>query len=212
MSTTAKPAVTHAQLVEVAARWLRRTRRCSVVLTELVAIGISEIPDAIGWHCTGGAWSILVEAKTSRADFRRDADKPHRGVLSDQSVGQERYYLAPKGILKAEDMPPGWGLIEYDGKRVEYVVKLEEWGVPRQPARTVAEAPLLLSALRRHQSGGINAATLAIAKLGRGELAIVRKVLERRERALDGLPPDDAADHDAQPDLPAGAWEALLDR
>lgn len=181
---------THAKLVEVAARWLRRTRGCSVVITELTS-SLPEIPDAIGWRI--GRWSILVECKTSRSDFRRDAEKPHRGVLSDQSIGQARYYLAPKGVLKAEDMPDGWGLIEWDGKRVAYVVKLDEIGGPSMHERSAQEVPLLVSALRRHQGGGLAAVLMGLGTLGSGSLAIVRKVLERRERALAGLPDDDEA-------------------
>ncbi len=190
---TTPPTPTHGQMVEVAARWLRRTRACSVVITEMTST-LSEIPDAIGWR-VAQHWSILVECKISRGDFRRDADKPHRGILSDQSVGQERYYLAPKGVLKAADMPPGWGLIEWDGKRVSYLVKLEEYAVPRDHARAAAEVPLLCSALRREQGGGINGVVQGLGKLNRDDLKIARKVLERRERVLVGLP--DEADLDA---------------
>ena len=51
--------MTHDELVQRAADWLRKTKKCSVVLTELMG-GSSEMPDAIGWYV---GYSILVEAR-----------------------------------------------------------------------------------------------------------------------------------------------------
>jgi hypothetical protein len=53
---------------------------------------------------------VLVEVKVSRADFLRDAKKTHRHTGC--GMGQERWYLAPPGILRAADLPEGWGLAE----------------------------------------------------------------------------------------------------
>lgn len=184
-STAPAAGPTHAQLVEVAARWLRKSRGCSVVLAELASAS-PETPDAIGW--SGTHWSILIEVKISRADFFRDAKKPHRSVLSDQSVGQERYYLAPKGLIRFTELPEGWGLLEWDGKRVYYGFKLNRAMMDYQAARVVAEVPVLVSALRRHQQADLRAVLLAIGELDKGQIIIARKVLERRARALAGLP------------------------
>lgn len=99
--------MTHSELIEAAARWLRGSQRCGVVLVE--ASGGHEIPDAIGWRM-GGRMSVLVECKASRADFLRDGDKWHR--RAGLGVGQRRYYMAPAGLLQPEDVPAGWGLVE----------------------------------------------------------------------------------------------------
>lgn len=97
----------HAVLVERGASWLRRNG-CRIVLAEF-STALSEIPDVIGWKGTWGD-SFLIECKASRGDFLADKAKgfrrePHRGV------GQFRYYLCPPGMIKAEELPPQWGLL-----------------------------------------------------------------------------------------------------
>lgn len=101
-------AETHADLVEVAAHWLRNSCGCAIVLTER---GTHEIPDAIGW----GKRTIVVEVKVSRADFTADLRKPHRN--SPASFGRERWYLTTAGLLTPDSIPSQpWGLLEWDGR------------------------------------------------------------------------------------------------
>jgi hypothetical protein len=100
--------MTHDELCERAARWLRNTRRCRLVLREVVSYA-GEIPDAIGWQASTG-FSIMVECKTSRGDFHRDAHKWARG--SPHSIGQMRFYMTPAGLLRIHELPDGWGLLE----------------------------------------------------------------------------------------------------
>ena len=76
------PALTHAQLVERAVRWLR-AYRCGVVLSEQACVS-GEMPDAIGWK--RASHSVLVECKVTRADFLADRDKPFR-QKPEQGVG-----------------------------------------------------------------------------------------------------------------------------
>lgn len=86
--------MTHSDLVILAAIWLRKHHRCSVVLTEIVSRS-DIIPDAIGWR-VDGRWSVLVECKVSRSDFRRDRSK--RIHLDPESApGQERWTCALRG-------------------------------------------------------------------------------------------------------------------
>ncbi|MDV3469032.1 hypothetical protein RZA67_09850 [Stenotrophomonas sp. C3(2023)] len=107
--------LTHADLVKVAGRWLRNTAGCSVVLEELcAATGNGENPDAIGWY-TGR--TLLVECKVSRSDFLADRKKPFRADPA-RGLGQYRYFMAPKGLLRADELPPRWGLLEVSGRRV----------------------------------------------------------------------------------------------
>ena len=132
----------HAQLVEKAVRWLR-SYRCGVVLSEQACVS-GEMPDAIGWK--QASHSVLVECKISRADFLADREKPFR-QKPERGVGSERFYLTPPALIKLEELPTGWGLLEYRRGHIELL----------QPSaknlRTTVgfryEMNLLLSSLRR---------------------------------------------------------------
>jgi hypothetical protein len=123
-------------------RWLR-SYRCGVVLSEQACVS-GEMPDAIGWKRANH--SVLVECKVTRADFIADRAKPFR-VKPEQGVGSERFYLTPPSLVKTEELPPGWGLLEYRHGRIEVL----------QPSarnlRTATglryEMNLLLASLRR---------------------------------------------------------------
>jgi hypothetical protein len=106
--------MTHSQLVERAVRWLR-SYRCGVVLSEQACVS-GEMPDAIGWK--RACHSVLVECKVTRADFLADRAKPFR-LKPEQGVGMERFYLTPPGLLRREEVPAGWGLLEVRGRGVE---------------------------------------------------------------------------------------------
>lgn len=129
---------THADLVLSAAVWLR-ARRCSVVITEMVSAA-GETADAIGFN----SWrSTLIECKTSRADFRVDALKPFR--REGRGMGNERFFLVPQGLLRVEDLPQGWGLLELkDDGRVRVKVDSEN-----HKSEKDHEVALLISAMRR---------------------------------------------------------------
>jgi hypothetical protein len=129
--------MTHAELVERAAAWLRK--RCSVVITEMTG-GTSECADAIGWK---GGWSCLVECKASRADFLADSKKFFR-LHPDMGMGYWRWYCAPLGLIAPEELPTGWGLIEV-GKRTAETVKPAAFTEHNRQG----EIGLLLSALCR---------------------------------------------------------------
>ena len=108
--------MTHAQLVEQAVRWLR-SYRCGVVLSEQACVS-GEMPDAIGWK--RACHSVLVECKVTRADFLADRAKPFR-QRPEKGVGSERFYLTPSGFVKPEELPAGWGLLEFRRGRIEMV-------------------------------------------------------------------------------------------
>ena len=134
--------MTHAKLVVLAVAWLRRYR-CGVVLSEQ-ACASGEMPDAIGWK--KACHSVLVECKATRPDFLVDRDKPFR-LRPETGVGCERYYLAPKGLIRSEELPAGWGLLQVCGRGIEKV---------RPSAKSMRsdigfqyEMNLLLASLRR---------------------------------------------------------------
>jgi hypothetical protein len=105
--------MTHAQLVQKAVAWLR-SYRCGVVLSEQACLS-GEMPDAIGWK--RACHSVLVECKISRADFLADRDKPFR-QKQELGLGCERFYLTPAAMLRPEDLPAGWGLLECDNRKI----------------------------------------------------------------------------------------------
>jgi hypothetical protein len=144
--------VTHAELVALAARWLRTRRRLSLVLADFRTVSTSEQPDAIGWTASG--WSVLVECKASRADFLRDAKKFAR--RRPDAMGQERYYLCPPGMIVEDDLPEAWGLLHARRLGANARARLADVQLVRAAAREVwhrermrEELPLVLSALRR---------------------------------------------------------------
>jgi len=134
--------MTHAQLVQKAVAWLR-SHRCGVILSEQACLS-GEMPDAIGWK--RACHSVLVECKISRAGFLADRDKPFRRK-QEVGLGCERFYLTPAGMLRLEELPAGWGLLEYQNRKIKLL----------QPAarnlRTATgfryEMNLLLASLRR---------------------------------------------------------------
>jgi hypothetical protein len=134
--------MTHNQLVERAVRWLR-WYRCGVVLSEQACVS-GEMPDAIGWK--QACHSVLVECKLTRADFWADRAKPFR-LKPEMGVGSERFYLTPPTLVRIEELPTGWGLLELRRGRIEML---------RASAKTLRTATgfrhemnLLLASLRR---------------------------------------------------------------
>ncbi len=134
--------MTHPQLVEKAVRWLRHYR-CGVVLSEQACVN-GEMPDAIGWK--HACHSVLVECKVTRADFLADRAKPFR-LKPKQGVGSERFYLTPSDLVRREELPAGWGLLEARGRGVETVHPSSK--NLRTAAGFRCEMNLLLASLRR---------------------------------------------------------------
>ena len=60
---------------------------------------------------------MLVECKASRADFLADREKPFR-QKQENGVGCERYYMAAKGLIRIQELPAGWGLLEVCGREI----------------------------------------------------------------------------------------------
>lgn len=145
--------MTHTELVRAAGRWLRGTAGCSMVLEELVATTSNgEQPDAIGWWC---GKTLLVECKASRADFMADQKKRFR-QRPERGMGQFRYFMAPEGLLRPEEMPPRWGLLEVlanskirrvSGLRPKSYADHSMWEF--EDRAVSCETTMLLSALQR---------------------------------------------------------------
>jgi len=134
--------MTHPQLVQKAVQWLR-SYRCGVILSEQ-ACASGEMPDAIGWK--RACHSVLIECKISRGDFLADCEKPFR-QKSQLGMGCERFYLTPAGLLCPEELPDGWGLLEYRNRAINVVRPAA--GNLRTAVGFRHEMNLLLASLRR---------------------------------------------------------------
>ena len=137
--------MTHADLVDLAVHWLRSRYRCGIILSEQACCS-GETPDVIGWkkRCR----SVVVECKISRADFLADRNKPWR-INSDIALGCERFYLAPQGLIRPDELPNGWGLLEVHRREVRVAVPVSPRRNLRSAEGLMNEMNLLLASLAR---------------------------------------------------------------
>src|SRR3974377_2462910 len=143
-SMAKSPAARHAQLIERAVEWLRRSYKCGIILSEQYC-ATGEVPDVIAWK--GFCKSVLVECKVSRADFLADAAKPFRRKPA-EGMGSQRLYMAPAGIIRVGELPKHWGLLELRGREVGVAVKPGRVDL-RGEVGLMKEMNLLLASLRR---------------------------------------------------------------
>lgn len=158
----------HDELVERAARWLRNHHGCRVVITE--PVGQVEEPDAIGWR--SGFVSVLVECKASRSDFFADQKKSFR-YCGNLGMGMYRWYLTPPGLLKASELPDGWGLAEVRGSRIKRIVEAQaryphNYAVRREVAILTAELGRIQYAARGRKFAKSSKATRRAEALAAG--------------------------------------------
>lgn len=86
-------------------------------------MGAAEVCDALGFTgliAATPAASIVLEAKVSRADFLADRNKSFRQA-PETGIGEFRYFIAPKGLIKPNELPDKWGLVEYDGRALSII-------------------------------------------------------------------------------------------
>lgn len=131
-----------------AAQWVAK-KGWPVVVTEMMAVTTTgEVPDVLAFK--NGA-SLLMECKTSRADFLSDAKKPFRKKAT-TGMGAYRAYVAPAGVIKEADLPRGWWLLEPHGNGLRVVVGPKSNLLGRRPfikRNYEGEQSILLSAIRR---------------------------------------------------------------
>ena len=97
--------MSHSLCVRMAAEYMRK--RADVVLPEFFCHN-AELPDVIAFT---SRYSTVIECKVLRSDFLKDRNKPFR-INQNSGMGDFRYYCAPKGLIKPEELPLNWGLIE----------------------------------------------------------------------------------------------------
>ncbi|WP_447593575.1 adenylosuccinate synthase [Aquipseudomonas campi] len=191
----------HADLCAVAVRWLKRANSaggpgCHIAVSECRSGWTGEVPDAIGFRAAGSYedGSVVVECKTSRADFLADRKKAHRTT---GGCGNFRYFMCPEGLISPDELPAGWGLLTVNSRgHVKAVVGLavlyreryvgaEDFQVWRHEANRDREQFLLTKLL--HRVGDVEVLNRNI-RLAYGEQQrLVKRVEEltvelRRER------------------------------
>lgn len=110
---------THSELCLIAEKFLVKNGFGVVFHDKFKASTTSgEQPDCLGFR---NRVSCLIECKTSRSDFLVDRKKKFR-LDPSIGLGDWRFFLTPTGLIVPDELPPGWGLLETDGKRVKKVV------------------------------------------------------------------------------------------
>lgn len=142
----------HYNLCLEGARWLRSRKnseawagRWKYVWVEPGLYG--ENPDIWAYN---GDRTICVEVKVSHTDFLSDQKKWWRRAENSRKVGMYRYYLAPQGIIRPDELPEGWGLLEWDGTIVRgryHIVRTVK--CPKLHAPTEGDLHIIGSLLRR---------------------------------------------------------------
>jgi len=100
---------THSDLVRIARAWLFRHGH-GVVFSEFQYMGHDEFPDGLGFRPFLD-YTVLIECKASRSDFLADAKKPFR-LNPEHGMGDFRWYMAPAGLIRPDELPEHWGLLE----------------------------------------------------------------------------------------------------
>lgn len=143
-----KKSLTHAELNLRAVKWLL-SQGCSVAVSEIKCYNnTGEIIDALGFH---SQLSTLIECKTSRSDFLADKKKNFRKDPA-RGVGQHRYFLCEKDIIKPSDLPRKWGLLWVTGRGIKKVVYPTGWESEQRfkhEYNHASERSILISAVRR---------------------------------------------------------------
>jgi hypothetical protein len=115
-------------------------------------MNVFEFPDAIGYRNSLHKITIVVEVKTSVADFKRDAHKPWRRIAAGGcgGMGRLRYYLVPEGLITPSDIPDDHGLLyaKADGK-----IRVVRDAPPRENRDADSELSILSTMMRRHALG-----------------------------------------------------------
>lgn len=113
----------HELLSQSACAWALRYGFSSVAMNTETAGGRG-ICDAVAVGVIRGQKrSAVFESKVSRSDFFADRKKWHRRLFSTHPRVTDEWYVTPAGLVKVDELPEGWGLLEADEKGRLRVVK-----------------------------------------------------------------------------------------
>lgn len=136
--------LTHKDLVRKARLWLDGAMGCTIVISDLTTCN-RETPDGIGFKSMGGL-SVLVECKVSRSDFKADCKKIFR-QHEHMGMGDKRYFMVPKGLVKPDEVQDPWGLVEVYPD--SFIARVTKGAKHIEKVNKNAEITMLVSALRR---------------------------------------------------------------
>lgn len=179
MSTPQLQELLHAHFIKPEDR-LASAGAGAVYLTEVTAPGNSgRRADAVHiglWQSRGAGRIDVCELKTSRADFRRELDKPAKAEAWWPYSTTFSIVSPSVDITPPEELPPGWGLMvpKANSRRFRVVVKPAE----REPVLTIG---LLLTLLKNTETTRTNALEYQRRRLDQQHSDTVRKL--RRELA-----------------------------
>jgi hypothetical protein len=99
--------------------------------------GVEQRIDAFACGLWSKNWgSMAYEAKTTRADFRREIKEPSKRRMA-LRYSNLFWFVTPQGLIKPEELPIEAGLMEVRWRVVQtYPERIEGWG-----ADTVVPAP-----------------------------------------------------------------------
>ena len=109
--------ISHDELIQAGINWFKKDLKTTVILSESKGFG-GETPDIMAWK---SGFSFLIECKNSRSDFLAD-QKKHFRIYPDKGMGHYRLFLCQTDLIKPEELPNGWGLLYFDGEKVNRVV------------------------------------------------------------------------------------------
>ena len=105
-------------LLRIGRRYMVQAIHLDPVLVEYPSPPVLNwMPDLIGWKLDigfGGTYvlnSYIIDVCANLKEFRKDSTNK---ALAKSSLGQNRYYLTPDGLVQKADLPEGWGLIYYN--------------------------------------------------------------------------------------------------
>lgn len=115
----------HYDLCLIGAKYLKSKKSCEEWRTpnKFVAVElVTFCPECTDVWATNGYDSTVIEVKVSHSDFINDKKKFAR-KNEEFSIGNYRYYLCPIDVIGKDEVPEGWGLLYYDGHKVQKIVQ-----------------------------------------------------------------------------------------
>lgn len=162
MSTRELDAALHAHFIKPDDR-LSEAGAGAVYLTEVTAPGSNRRADAVHiglWQSRGAGRIDVCELKVSRADWRRELDKPAKAEAWWPYSTTFSIVAPSTDIVPPEELPDGWGLMvpKANSRRFTVVVKPAE----REPSITLG---LLLTLLKNTETTRVNDLRLQQSRL-----------------------------------------------
>ncbi|GGK72743.1 hypothetical protein ACD591_05620 [Rufibacter glacialis] len=113
--------MTHQDLVPIACKWLLTEASCATVF-QGCATGNDPPQDPVVLGVGSFGRSIFIKFFVSRSDFEKETQTQF-WQLPVNGVGRYRFLCVPSGLVKEEETPPGWGLLNIsEGKQASCIL------------------------------------------------------------------------------------------